>query len=113
MKMLYIVLLGLLIAAPTAQALEGTTTDVFQDWAPLLLAFGVLAIATMREKTNYFAVIVAGAFFVYVAFSAPWASERFSMMVALFGSYNALLGIIEVFVEDGEKENGVDTHGED
>lgn len=65
------------------------------DWIPLLIAFAILALATMRAKPNYLAVIIAGAFFAYAAYACPFDGNGIRMMVALFGVYNVLIGALE------------------
>jgi hypothetical protein len=75
----------------------GDVGETVKAWIPLLIAFAVLALATMRAKPNYLAVIIAGAFFVYAAIFCPFNETTVKLMVALFGLYNALLGSLELY----------------
>lgn len=77
--------------------LFGDVQQSVKDWVPLLIAFAILALATMRTKPNYLAVIIAGAFFVYAAIFCPFNETTVKLMVALFGLYNALLGSLELY----------------
>ncbi len=75
------------------------------DWAPLVIGFTILAIATMRARPNYFAVIVAGAFLVWSSVESPYGDTTTRLMVALFGMFNALLGALSLMDESKKDES--------
>lgn len=85
--------------------------QLFTNWAPLIIALGILIVSAMRENVNYAGLAISGLLFVYCAVAAPFNDIAIRVLVASFGLYLIMLYAIEIkdFRHSKEKDSTEET----